>query len=128
MYYKIEAIVHENDTDDGDVILHSLELSVHYMKTLRSIWKGESLSPWSSSLLFLKVLKLYSCPQLTTIFTWDLVGNLNSLEEIVVEDCPQIKNLVMLTDGASWERWYLRKLKKVSLHYMPKLVSVFGGE
>ena len=73
-------------------------------------------------------MKLYSCPQLTTIFSWDLVGNLNSLEEIVVEDFPQINNLVLLTDGPSWKRWYLRKLKKVSLHYMPKLVSVFGGE
>ena len=102
---KIEAIVNENDTDDGDVILDSLEyLSVHYMKTLRSIWKGKSLSPWSSSLLFLEVLKLYSCPQSTTIFTWDLVGNLNNLEEVVVEDCPEIKNLVLLTDGPNWKR------------------------
>ena len=98
------------------------------MKTLRSIWKGKSLSPWSSSLLFLEVLKLYSCPQSTTIFTSDLVRNLNNLEELVVEDCPEINNLVLLTDGPTWKRWYLPKLKKVSRHYMPKLVSVFGGE
>ena len=38
---EIEAIVNANDEDDGDVILHSLEyLSVHYLKNLRSIWKG----------------------------------------------------------------------------------------
>ena len=126
---EIEAIVNANDEDDGDVILHSLEyLSVHYLRNLRSIWKGQSLPPWRSSLLFLKVLKLYSCPQLTTIFTWVLVETLYHLEELVVEDCPEINSLVLLTDGPSWKRWYLPKLKKVSLHYMPKLVSVFGGE
>ena len=59
---KIEPIVNENYMDDGEVILQSPEyLSVHYMKTLRSIWKGKSLSPCSSSLFFLEVLKLYSC-------------------------------------------------------------------
>ena len=110
----------------GDVILQSLEyLSVHYMKNLRSIWKGQSLR--RSSLFFLKVLKLYSCPQLTTIFTWDLFGNLN-LEELVVEDCPEINSLVLLTDEPSCWICYLPKLKKMSLHFMPKLVNVFGGE
>ena len=126
---EIEAIVNVNDGADDDVRLLSLEyLSVHYMKNLRSICKGQSLPPWSCSLLFLKVLKLYSCPQLTTIFTWDLVEILNNLEELVVEDCPEINSLVMFTAEQSWRRWYLRKLKKMSLHYMPKLVSVFGGE
>ena len=126
---EIEAIVNVNDGADGDVRLHSLEyLSVHYMKNLRSICKGQSFPPWSCSLLFLKVLKLYSCPQLTTIFTWDLVGNLINLEEIVVEDYPKINSLLLRPDKPIWKRWYLRKLKKVSLHYMPKLVSVFGGE
>ena len=123
---EIEAIVNVHEGADDDVRLHSLEyLSVHYMKNLRSICKGQSLPLWSCSLLFLKVLKLYSCPQLTTIFTWDLVEILYNLEELVVEDCPEINSLVMLTAEPSW---YLPKLKKVSLHYMPKLVSVFGGE
>ena len=124
---EIVALVNANDSDDGDVILRSLEyLSVHYMKNLSSIWEGGSLH-WSS-LSFLKVLTLYCCPKLTTIFTIDLVQNIGNLEELVVEDCPEINNLVLLTDGASWETVYLQKLKKMSLHYMPKLVSVFGGD
>ena len=124
---EIEVIANANDMDDGDVILQSLGyLSVYYMKNLRSIWKGQSLR-WTS-LLFLKVLKLYSCLQLTTIFTLGLVQNLNNLEELVVEDCQKINSLLLCPDKPSWKRWYLRKLKKVSLHYMPKLVSVFGGE
>ena len=46
----------------------------------------------------------------------------------MIEDCPEINNLVLLTDGPSWKRWYLPKLKNMSFHYMPKLVNVFGGE
>ena len=89
---EIEAIVNANDADDGDFILQSLEyLSVHYMKNLRSIWKGR---PLGNSLLFLKVLALYSCPKLTTIFAFDLIQDLENLEELLVEDCPEINCLI----------------------------------
>ena len=46
----------------------------------------------------------------------------------MVDDCPKMNSLLLRPDKPIWKRWYLPKLKKVSLHYMPKLVSVFGGE
>ena len=37
---------------------------------------------------------LYNCPQLTAIFTFNLLQNLHNLEELVVEDCLKINNIV----------------------------------
>ncbi|WKA00469.1 hypothetical protein VitviT2T_018821 [Vitis vinifera] len=52
---------------------------------------------------------------------------LYNLEELVIEDCPEINSIVthevLAEDVGPWV-WYLPKLKKISLHYMPKLVSI----
>ena len=90
--------------DDKVVVLGSLEyLNLYYMKNLRSIWTG----PYGCGFLYsLKALEPYSCPQLTTIFTLELVKNLKSLKELVVEDCPKINNIltyeVPAADVRSW--------------------------
>ena len=125
---EIESIVDAND--HGEDVLGSLKyLNLHYMKNLRSIWKVPPYWRGSlSSLSFLKALTLYSCPKLTTIFTWDLVKSLDKLEELVVEDCQEINSIVLLTDERSWCGIALPKLKKISFHYMPKLISISGGQ
>ena len=112
-----------------DTVLGSLQyLSIHYMKNLRSFWKGPVQKGCLSSL---KSLALHTCPQLTTIFTLDLLENLNILEELVIENCPKIISLVTheLPAGeiqlCSIE--HLPKLKKISLHYMHELVSISSG-
>ena len=75
----------------------------------------------------LKVLALHTCPKLATIFTFNLLQELYNLEELVIEDCPEINSIVthevLAEDVGPWV-WYLPKLKKISLHYMPKLVSI----
>ena len=79
------------------------------------------------SLFNLKVLALHTCPKLATIFTFNLLQELYNLEELVIEDCPEINSIVthevLAEDVGPWV-WYLPKLKKISLHYMPKLVSI----
>ena len=79
----------------------------------------------------LKSLELHACPYLTTIFTLDLLENLNILEELVVERCPEIISIVTHEVPVEHRRFtlvtYLPKLKKLSLHYMPKLVSISSG-
>ncbi|RVW73896.1 hypothetical protein CK203_059932 [Vitis vinifera] len=113
----IQTIV---DTDnDGDVLLESLQyLNLHYMKNLRSIWKGP---PGGRSLLGLKSLMLSTCPQLATVFTLNLLENLCHLEELVVEDCPEIKQLSdrrgRLVERLSW--------KKSEWLRIPNLDSIF---
>ncbi|RVX05908.1 hypothetical protein CK203_023749 [Vitis vinifera] len=53
----------------------------------------------------------------------------NNLEDLVVEDCSEINNIlshnVPAKDANPWMR-FLPNLK-LSLHYMPKLVSSSGG-
>ena len=124
---EIQTVV---DAGDEYFVLGSLEyLDLHYMKNLRSIWKG----PFRlGSLSCLKCLVLYACPQLTTIFTLDVTFNLRCLEELVVEDCPKIESILMTRDpngieSMLWTRYLFPKLKRISLHYMPKLVSISNG-
>nr|XP_023870479.1 uncharacterized protein LOC111983057 isoform X2 [Quercus suber] len=108
------------------IVLGSLEyLYIYYMKNLRSIWEG---SVQKNSLFLLKSLTLRTCPQLTTIFTQGLLDNLCNLEELKVEDCPSIKSIVSCEISAEHKTsYFLPNLKKISLHYMPGLVSISSG-
>ncbi|XP_034701677.1 uncharacterized protein LOC117926621 [Vitis riparia] len=133
---KIQTLVdgaenYRQGDDDGDVhqkmILGSLQyLRLHYLKNLGSIWKGPISKGCLSSL---KSLELYACPQLKTIFTLALLENLNRLEELVVENCPKINSLVTHEVPAedTLLKTYLLRLKKISLHYLPKLASISSG-
>ena len=137
-YNKIEIIVDgakecKQGEDDGDVygenILGSLQfLRLHYMKNLVSMWKGPV---WKGCLSNLKSLALHECPQPTAIFTLGLLENLNSLEELVAEWCPEINSIVTHEDPAEHRpfplRTYLPNLRKISLHYMPKSVNLSSG-
>ena len=124
----------DNDSDEmvsesygtEKIVLGSLEyLYVYYMKSLRRIWEGP-LKP--ESLVRLKSLTLCTCPQLTTIFTPGLLANLCNLEELKVDDCPSIKSIVSREISTEYKiSYFLPELKRISLHYMPELVSFSNG-
>nr|POE67718.1 disease resistance protein rps2 [Quercus suber] len=121
----ISEIVSESH-DAERIFLGSLEyLYIYYMKSLRSIWEGPVPQ---NSLYLLKSLTLRTCPELTTIFTQELLDNLCSLEELKVEDCPSIKSIVSCKIPAEHRTsYFLPDLKKISLHYMLGLVSISSG-
>ncbi|KAL0013067.1 hypothetical protein SO802_000136 [Lithocarpus litseifolius] len=136
---EVQVIIDDIDDEEDDIsnivsdshgtekiVLGSLEyLYIYYMKSLRSIWEG---SVQQNSLFLLKSLTLRTCPQLTTIFTQGLLDNLCNLEELKVEDCPSVKSIVSCGDSAKHRTSYvLPNLKKISLHYMPGLVSISSG-
>ncbi|KAF7851177.1 hypothetical protein BT93_L4362 [Corymbia citriodora subsp. variegata] len=110
------------------ICLESLEfLYVYYMKNLRNIWKGSVQKGCLSSL---KLLTLCKCPELTVIFSCEMLDNLNNLEEVTVEDCPAIKSLISCQTSAGKvdeTSYFLPILKKLSLHYVPKLSSISCG-
>ncbi|GFY88592.1 hypothetical protein Acr_06g0005320 [Actinidia rufa] len=99
-------------------------LGIHYMKSLQSIWK---CSIDEGCLTNLRNLALHTCPSLTTIFTLDLLSNLDKLEELIVEDCPKIKSLVSWEFSELKPGNFLQSLKKISLLDLPELVSISGG-
>ncbi|XP_034702622.1 probable disease resistance protein At4g27220 isoform X3 [Vitis riparia] len=65
-----------------------------------------------------KLLDNPNCPKLNALFLQ---------EELVVEDCPEINTIMLPADQQNWRKRYLPNLKKISLHYLPKLVSIFGN-
>jgi disease resistance protein RPS2 len=95
------------------------------MKNLMRIWEGPVQR---KCLSLLKSLTLRTCPQLATIFTTGILDNLYNLEELTVEDCPSIKTLVSCKISAEPKIFdFLPRLKRISLHYMPGLVSISSG-
>ncbi|XP_056162699.1 uncharacterized protein LOC130136618 [Syzygium oleosum] len=89
---------------------------VYYMRNSRNIWKGSVQKGCLSSL---KLLTLCKCPELTIIFSLEMLGNLNNLEEVTIEDCPAIKSLLTCQTSTGKVRetsYFLPILKKLSLH------------
>ncbi|KAH7833384.1 hypothetical protein Vadar_005772 [Vaccinium darrowii] len=110
---------------DESIVLGSLErLIIRYMKNMVSFWKGPV---GKGSLANLKFLSLHTCPNLTTLFTIDMLSNLRNLEELIVEDCPKIDSLVSPKSSGSKSDLFLPSLKKISLLELPELVSISSG-
>ena len=100
-------------------------LGIHYMKNLRSIWKGQIDKGCLSNLRY---LALHTCPNLITIFTPNLLGNLIKLEALTVEDYFKVKSLVSEEASDFKSTGYvLQNLKKMSLLDLPELVTISGG-
>ena len=127
---EIQSIVDEAEINEQEIVLGSLEyLSIHYTKNLKSIWKG---LVQKGCLSRLKSLALRACPELTTIFTLDLLENLYNLEELVIENCPKIDTVVAheLLPAEEIQLCsvkHLPKLRKIYLHYMQNLVTISSG-
>ncbi|KAF7842807.1 protein EDS1L-like [Senna tora] len=99
-------------------------LTIFYMKNLRSI----SQEPTTSlSFCRLKFLALHTCPELTSIFTIHFLDDLSNLEELIVEDCPKVYSLISSPSSEPTRAIFLPRLRKLSLLYLPELVSISNG-
>ncbi|KAF7114852.1 hypothetical protein RHSIM_RhsimUnG0074300 [Rhododendron simsii] len=109
--------------DNKPILQWLRHLSIHYMKNLESLWQG-SIPQHSLSLL--RSLTLHTCPNLTTIFTPDMLVNLHLLEELMVEDCPKIRSIVTQEDANMKSGHFCRSLRKLALLDLPQLVTISG--
>lgn len=109
-----------------DEIFGSMQyLSMHIMKKLKSISKGPN---GKNRLSCLRILALHTCPELTSIFTGCLLNSMQSLTELIVEDCPKVNSLVKMEDGTPQSNGpFLLNLRRVSLLDLPELVSISSG-
>lgn len=116
----------ENIIDGMQVIGSALPLleylSIHYLWNLKSIWVGPGPL---GSLARLKSLTLQTCPKLQYIFSPSMLQHLSNLEELLVEDCQEIKAII--EDVTVEYDILLPRLKRLSLHYVPELVSIWKG-
>ncbi|KAK8662134.1 hypothetical protein V6N13_091722 [Hibiscus sabdariffa] len=124
---KMETIIDGDEVDpvSAETSFESLEyLSIYYMKNLRSIWNGPTLSGYMSKL---KMLALHTCPKLSNIFSHALLESFYNLEEIVMEDCPQVTGLVSHVPALPNPETFLPCLERLFLLYLPELVSISNG-
>ncbi|KAF7114857.1 hypothetical protein RHSIM_RhsimUnG0075200 [Rhododendron simsii] len=109
--------------DNKPILQWLRHLSIHYMKNLESIWRG---SIHQRSLSRLISLTLHTCPNLTTIFTPYMIGNLFWLRELIAEDCPKICSIVTQEDANMKSGNFCRSLRKIALLDLPLLVTISG--
>ncbi|PWA82479.1 hypothetical protein CTI12_AA178260 [Artemisia annua] len=69
-------------------------------------------------------LALHTCPELKTVFTEDMIDRLTCLENLVLEDCRTLNNLLVCSRRLNH---CLPSLKRMSLVHLPQLVGLFHG-
>lgn len=125
-------------------------LSIHYSWDLRRICVGPFRA---TSFSMLRRLLVHSCPRLEYVLSYSMIETLSNLEELVVDDCQSLKNIVVNQDdnyidddinGSDYtESDYedtsghmevvvpsgseVLKVKVLKLHYLPKLDNIWNG-
>ncbi|CAL5417086.1 unnamed protein product [Camellia sinensis] len=109
----------------ADSVLPCLQrLSMHYLCRLENIWKGPVPH---GSLDRLKFLSVHTCPKLEFILNWPMLHCLSNMEELIVEDCSSVKVIIEMEGQTINNGAILPHLKRVKLHYLPQLVSLWNG-
>ncbi|KAE9446426.1 hypothetical protein C3L33_21674, partial [Rhododendron williamsianum] len=119
-YSKIETIVDSNSTTNSPILPNLEQLHVRNLPMLKSIWEGHV--PFGSGLCKLKVLVLRNCPMLFKIFSQGLVQTNLGIQQLEVEDCFEIEEIIMGSD------FLLPNLEKMTLNNVPKLRSICANE
>ncbi|KAM7486714.1 hypothetical protein LguiA_002723 [Lonicera macranthoides] len=120
-----EIVTVFDGTRGGSALPVLRHLSIHYLWNLEKIWED---SVQRESLSKLRVLSIHTCPKLTFVLPSTIIENLCNLEVLVVEDCQAVTDVVLYENvNDSCDTVILPKLKKLRLHYLPKLVRIWKG-
>ncbi|KAI4296637.1 hypothetical protein L6164_036581 [Bauhinia variegata] len=82
-----------------------------------------------STLTNLKTIKVEFCPNLNYLFSGKLVLQLKNLEEINVNHCHSMEDVIRWEEEGNIEdaKIHLRRLKMLKLEFMPRLKSIYNG-
>ncbi|GAY44717.1 hypothetical protein CUMW_083980 [Citrus unshiu] len=117
---KIEAVV--DSKEFTAIVFLSLEnLSIHRLWNLMCIWEG--IAP-KGSFAELRILSAYACPRLKYVFSSFITQFLSKLEQLVVEDCPTMDEIIHEGEIIDFDCITLPSLKKLTLHYLPGLFNI----
>ncbi|XP_058093983.1 disease resistance protein At4g27190-like [Magnolia sinica] len=120
---EIEIIMDRNGLQD--VALPNLEyLNIQHMPNIRCIWEGQ-LPP--GSLASLRRLKLEYCNKLTKIFSRGIIQQLSNLEDLTVQFCSAIEELVNEEVMVAESDLVFPMLKSLCISNLPQLVGIWQG-
>ncbi|KAF3956676.1 hypothetical protein CMV_018218 [Castanea mollissima] len=121
---KIETIIASKELSEA--VFPILEhLSINYLSNLSTILEG--MIPLGS-FAKLRILTVRTCPKLQFVFASSMLHFFSNLEELIVEDCPAITEIIYQDLVVDSVRGTLPSLKKLKLHYLPRLVNIMKGE
>ncbi|KAM7505424.1 hypothetical protein LguiB_004328 [Lonicera macranthoides] len=113
---------------NGNILAGSLGRVEHvrldFLSALRHFWSGPIQPP---CLLNLKVLKLYWCEAITSLFSPSVVECLMQLQKLVIHYCEMLEEIVS-KDGANYDKDAKKliqfpKLNFLDLYKLPSLKS-----
>ncbi|KAK3204291.1 hypothetical protein Dsin_018337 [Dipteronia sinensis] len=118
---KIEKVVDSKELTT--TVFPCLEyLSIHHLWNLKCIWEG--IVP-KGSFAGLKLLSVCACPKLKYVFRSSMIQFVPKLEELAIEDCPAIEEILLEGEITDSGGIMLPSLKKLTLHYLPGLVNIW---
>ena len=79
----------------------------------------------AESLTLLRTLVLLRCPQLKKIFSNGMIQQLSKLEDLRVEECDQIEEIIMKSENNGFEANQLPRLKTLTLLHLLRLRSIW---
>ena len=118
---EIETIINGTGITKG-VLEYLQHLQVNNVLELESIWQGPV---HAGSLTRLRTLTLVKCPQLKRIFSNGMIQQLSKLEDLRVEECDQIEEVIMESENNGLESNQLPRLKTLTLLNLPRLRSIW---
>ncbi|GMY32309.1 probable galactinol--sucrose galactosyltransferase 2 [Fagus crenata] len=120
---KIEAVIASNELSEA--VFPILEhLSIYYLSNLGRLWEG--MIP-QGSFNMLRILTVHTCLKLKFVFATSMLQFFSNLEELIVEHCPAITEIIFQDRVVDSGSGTLPRLKTIKLHYLPELVDIMQG-
>jgi len=119
--HEIETLVDGNGITNSALIWLE-EMYINDAANLTSIWEGVV---HTGSLARLKTLTLCKCLSLKKIFSNGMIAQLSGLQNLKVEQCSKIEEIIMESENSSLEPDALPNLKTLVLLDLPKVRSIW---
>uniref|UniRef100_A0A2N9FDV1 AAA+ ATPase domain-containing protein n=1 Tax=Fagus sylvatica TaxID=28930 RepID=A0A2N9FDV1_FAGSY len=120
---KIQTVIASKELSEA--VFPILEhLSINYLSNFYRI--SEGMIP-QGSFAKLRILTIQTCPKFQFVFACSMLQIFSNLEELIVEDCPAIEEIIFQDQVVDSGSDTLPSLKRLKLHYLPRLVNIMKG-
>ncbi|XP_028944153.1 uncharacterized protein [Malus domestica] len=126
--FQLKGPKHEESSHSVEAFNKLRSLRLDILPSLTRVWETGSSQPMLTGSSFgnLKSLRVFDCDQLKYLFSSSIVKLLVSMEDIKVQKCEQMEEIVAAEEETD-ETITLPKVKSIKLESLPKL-KYFCGE